>query len=150
MAHKEILGIHDLFVHDYGPGRVFISLHAEVDGHGDFFGLHDVVDSAESELKEKYGCLATIHMDPIDSSNPEINALRDKVLEKLRQEISGDIRIHDFRVVPGPTHTNLIFDAAVPVDFKLSDTGLESAIKETVNSSFEHCFAVVNIDRVAV
>ena len=150
MAHKEIVGIHDLFVHDYGPGRVFISLHAEVDGHGDFFGLHDVVDSAETELKEKYGCLATIHMDPIDSSNPEINSLRDQVLNRLRQEISDDIRIHDFRVVPGPSHTNLIFDAAVPVDFKLSDAKLESAIKETVSSSFERCFAVVNIDRVTV
>ena len=150
MSHKEIVGIHDLFVHDYGPGRVFITLHAEVDGHGDFFGLHDVVDSAETELKEKYGCLATIHMDPIDSSNPEINSLRDKVLDKLRQEISEDIKIHDFRVVPGPSHTNLIFDAAVPVDFKLSDAKLESAIKETVSSSFPRCFAVVNIDRVAV
>ncbi len=150
MAHKEILGIHDLFVHDYGPGRIFISMHAEVDGHGDFFALHDVVDSAETELKEKYGCLATIHMDPIDSSNPEINALRDKVLEALKREISEDIKIHDFRVVPGPTHTNLIFDAAVPVDFKLSDAKLESAIKETVSSFFTHCFAVVNIDRTAV
>ena len=150
MAHKEILGIHDLFVHDYGPGRTFISLHAEVDGHGDFFGLHDVVDSAESELKEKFGCLATIHMDPIDSANPEINTLRDKVLEALKRNISEDIKIHDFRVVPGPSHTNLIFDAAVPVDFKISDSKLEAMIKETVSSSFSHCFAVVNIDRTAV
>ncbi|MBQ4296778.1 MAG: cation transporter, partial [Clostridia bacterium] len=150
LAHEEILGIHDLFVHDYGPGRVFISLHAEVDGHGDFFGLHDVVDTAETELKEKYGCLATIHMDPIDSSNPTVNALRDKVLETLRSEISEDIKIHDFRVVPGPSHTNLIFDAAVPVDFKLSDAAVESRIKETVRSSFENCFAVVSIDRVAL
>ncbi len=148
MAHEEILGIHDLFVHDYGPGRVFISLHAEVNGHGDFFGLHDVVDSAETELKEKYGCLATIHMDPIDSSNPETNKLRDDVLTKLHEEISEEIRIHDFRVVPGPSHTNLIFDAAVPVDFRLSDAKLESQIKEIVSSSFEHCFAVVNIDRI--
>ena len=150
MAHKEILGIHDLFVHDYGPGRTFISLHAEVDGHGDFFGLHDVVDSAESELKEKFGCLATIHMDPIDSANPEINTLRDKVLEALKRNISEDIKIHDFRVVPGPSHTNLIFDAAVPVDFKISDSKLEAMIKETVSSSFSHCFAVVNIDRTTV
>jgi cation diffusion facilitator family transporter len=150
LAHEEILGIHDLFVHDYGPGRVFISLHAEVDGHGDFFGLHDVVDTAETELKEKYGCLATIHMDPIDSANPEINTLRDKVLEALKHNISEDIKIHDFRVVPGPSHTNLIFDAAVPVDFKISDSKLEALIKETVSSSFSHCFAVVNIDRTAV
>lgn len=150
LAHEEILGIHDLFVHDYGPGRVFISLHAEVDGHGDFFGLHDVVDTAETELKEKYGCLATIHMDPIDSSNPAVNALRDKVLETLRSEISEDIKIHDFRVVPGPSHTNLIFDAAVPVDFKLSDAAVEGRIREAVRSSFENCFAVVSIDRVAL
>ena len=150
LAHEEILGIHDLFVHDYGPGRVFISLHAEVDGHGDFFGLHDVVDSAETELKEKFGCLATIHMDPIDSANPEINSLRDRVLEALKHNISEDIKIHDFRVVPGPSHTNLIFDAAVPVDFKLNDTQLEAMIKDTVSTSFTRCFAVVNIDRTAI
>ena len=150
LAHEEILGIHDLFVHDYGPGRVFISLHAEVDGHGDFFGLHDVLDSAETELKEKFGCLATIHMDPIDSANPEINSLRDRVLEALKHNISEDIKIHDFRVVPGPSHTNLIFDAAVPVDFKLNDTQLEAMIKDTVSTSFTRGFAVVNIDRTAI
>lgn len=150
LAHKEILGIHDLFVHDYGPGRVYISLHAEVDGHGDFFALHDVVDSAEMELKEKYGCLATIHMDPVDSSNPEINQLRDSVLQKLHEEISEEIRIHDFRVVPGPSHTKLIFDAEVPVDLNPGDAKLEALIRETVSSSFDCCSAVVNIDRVPV
>ena len=89
-------------------------------------------------------------MDPIDSANPEINTLRDKVLEALKRDISEEIKIHDFRVVPGPSHTNLIFDAAVPVDFKISDSKLEAMIKETVSSSFSHCFAVVNIDRTAV
>ena len=148
LAHPEIVGIHDLFVHDYGPGRVLLSLHAEVDGHGDFFALHDVVDSAEMELKEKYGCLATIHMDPIDSGNPEVNALRTAVLEKLRGSLGPELNIHDFRVVPGPTHTNLIFDAALPLTCPLKDSQAEETIRRVVKENFPHCNAVVSIDRI--
>ncbi|MBO6014292.1 MAG: cation transporter [Oscillospiraceae bacterium] len=148
LAHPEIVGIHDLFVHDYGPGRVLLSLHAEVDGHGDFFALHDVVDSAEMELKEKYGCLATIHMDPIDSDNPEVNALRTAVLEKLRSSLGPELNIHDFRVVPGPTHTNLIFDTELPLTCPLKDSQAEEKIRRVVKENFPHCNAVVSIDRI--
>ena len=148
LSHPEIVGIHDLFVHDYGPGRVLLSLHAEVDGHGDFFALHDVVDSAETELKEKFGCLATIHMDPIDSDNPEVNALRSAVLEKVRDALGPEVNIHDFRVVPGPTHTNLIFDAALPLTCTLKDSQAEEKIRSVVKEHFPHCNAVVSIDRI--
>lgn len=146
MAHPEIIGIHDLIIHDYGPGRGFVSLHAEVDGRGEIFALHDAVDRAEREIRDKFGILATIHMDPIDCGNEQLVHLRQAVAEKLR-EISPDIRIHDFRMVPGPTHTNLIFDALVPADFKTGDKELKKQIEALVSSTWENCFAVVDIDR---
>ena len=148
MAHPEICGIHDLIVHDYGPGRMFISLHAEVDGHGDLFELHDVIDNAELELRNKYGCLATIHLDPIDSANPELNALRDAVGSEVREALGNDsVTIHDFRMVPGQTHTNLIFDAVLPQDFKMTDEEAAKVIQKMVPEKHPKHFAVVNIDR---
>lgn len=146
LAHPEIVGIHDLIVHDYGPGRGFVSLHAEVNGNGNMFELHDAVDQAEREIREKYGILATIHMDPIDCDNEQLNELRQAVAEKLT-EIDPRIKIHDFRMVPGPTHTNLIFDALVPAELKLSDRALEEQIENLVHNTWKKYFAVVDIDR---
>lgn len=146
LAHPEIVGIHDLIVHDYGPGRGFVSLHAEVNGSGDMFQLHDAVDQAEREIREKYGILATIHMDPIDCDNEQLNELRQAVADKLK-EIDPRIKIHDFRMVPGPTHTNLIFDALVPAELKLSDRALEEQIENLVHNTWKKYFAVVDIDR---
>ena len=146
LAHPEIVGIHDLIVHDYGPGRGFVSLHAEVNGKGEIFELHDAVDQAEREIREKLGILATIHMDPIDCDNEQLNQLRDAVAEKLT-EIDPRIKIHDFRMVPGPTHTNLIFDALVPADLKASDGELSRRIAELVHRSWKKYYAVVDIDR---
>ena len=146
LSHPEIVGIHDLIVHDYGPGRGFVSLHAEVNGNGNMFELHDAVDQAEREIREKYGILATIHMDPIDCDNEQLNQLRQAVAEKLL-EIDPRIKIHDFRMVPGPTHTNLIFDALVPAEVKLSDQALEDEIEKLVHSAWKNYYAVVDIDR---
>ncbi len=146
LAHPEIVGIHDLIVHDYGPGRGFVSLHAEVNGNGNMFELHDAVDQAEREIREKYGILATIHMDPIDCDNEQLNELRQAVAEKLK-EIDPRIKIHDFRMVPGPTHTNLIFDALVPAELKLSDRALEEQIENLLHNTWKKYFAVVDIDR---
>ena len=146
LAHPEIVGIHDLIIHDYGPGRGFVSLHAEVNGKGEIFRLHDAVDQAEREIREKFGILATIHMDPIDCDNEQLNQLRQAVAEKLT-EIDPRIKIHDFRMVPGPTHTNLIFDALAPADIKLSDKELEKEIETLVHSTWEKYYAVVDIDR---
>ena len=146
LAHPEIVGIHDLIVHDYGPGRGFVSLHAEVNGKGEIFRLHDAVDQAEREIREKFGILATIHMDPIDCDNEQLNELRQAVAEKLT-EIDPRIKIHDFRMVPGPTHTNLIFDALVPAELKLSDRALEEQIETLVHNTWKKYFAVVDIDR---
>ena len=146
LSHPEIVGIHDLIIHDYGPGRGFVSLHAEVNGKGEIFELHDAVDQAEREIREKFGILATIHMDPIDCDNEQLNQLRDAVSDKLT-EIDPRIKIHDFRMVPGPTHTNLIFDALVPADLKTTDGELSKRIAELVHRSWKKYYAVVDIDR---
>jgi len=113
LSHPPICGIHDLVVHDYGPGRMMVSLHAEVPAHGDILELHDVIDTAEMELKRTLHCDAVIHMDPIITDDAQIVQLRRRVAELVRQVDSG-MTIHDFRVVPGPSHTNLIFDAVLP------------------------------------
>ena len=102
MAHKEIVGIHDLVVHDYGPGRLMISLHGEVPGDGNIFELHDAIDRIESELNEKLHCDAVIHMDPIESNNADIKKMKSNIAELLKN-INEQITIHDFRMVKGPT-----------------------------------------------
>ena len=144
-AHPEVVGIHDLAVHDYGPGRVMVSLHAEVSGDGNIFDLHDAIDTAETELKEQLGCIATIHMDPIEADNTEVSQMRAAVAEKLK-ELDDVISIHDFRMVPGPTHTNLIFDAVVPADYKKSDEELAASIRQHIHQTWPDRYAVVNID----
>ena len=145
LSFNEIVGIHDLVVHDYGPGRLMISLHGEVPGNGDIFELHDVIDQAERELKEKLGCEAVIHMDPIEMDNDAISGVRDEVAE-LVKEIHPEITIHDFRMVKGPTHTNLIFDAVAPYQIKMSDQEVKEEIEKRVGERWENFFAVVSID----
>ena len=144
-AHPEVVGIHDLVVHDYGPGRVMVSLHAEVRGDGNIFDLHDAIDTAETELKEQLGCIATIHMDPIEADNTEVSQMRAAVAETLK-ELDDVISIHDFRMVPGPTHTNLIFDAVVPADYKKSDKELAASIRQHIHQTWPDRYAVVSID----
>ena len=144
-AHPEVVGIHDLVVHDYGPGRVMVSLHAEVRGDGNIFDLHDAIDTAETELKEQLGCIATIHMDPIEADNTEVSQMRTAVSEKLK-ELDNVISIHDFRMVPGPTHTNLIFDAVVPADYPKSDEELAANIRQQIHQAWPDRYAVVTID----
>ena len=144
-AHPEVVGIHDLVVHDYGPGRIMVSLHAEVRGDGDIFALHDAIDTAETELKDRLGCIATIHMDPIEADNTEVSQMRAAVSEKLK-ELDNVISIHDFRMVPGPTHTNLIFDAVVPADYPKSDEELAANIRQQIHQAWPDRYAVVTID----
>ena len=144
-AHPEILGVHDLIVHDYGPGRQMISLHAEVDGKDDVFHLHDVIDNIEVELHRVLGCQATIHMDPIETDNETVNAMRSEVAA-LVKTIDESITIHDFRMVPGETHTNLIFDAVVPFAFRMKDAEVAIAIRALIQEHHPNYFAVIMID----
>lgn len=146
LKYEDIVGIHDLVVHDYGPGRLMISLHAEVPGSGDIFILHDEIDSAERELNEKLHCEAVIHMDPIDTDNKEVMKMKDKVGQMIKSEIDEIISIHDFRMVKGPTHTNIIFDAVIPPKYKMTEKEVEEQIKEMVKLNFNNYFAVVKVE----
>ena len=149
MSHENVVGIHDMVVHDYGPGRVMVSLHAEVPGDGDIFELHDAIDHIERELTEELGCSAVIHMDPIETNNEIVNALREKVNDGVVLLIEG-ASIHDFRMVQGPTHTNLIFDVVVPYSVKESDEQVKEKISKMVQIIDETYFTVINIDRLYI
>lgn len=146
MAHTIVLGIHDMIVHDYGPGRKMMSLHAEVDGRGNIFEIHDEIDIIEQELRAKFGCEAVIHIDPIETDNEVTNKYKGKVVELIKG-LHKDATIHDFRMVPGPTHTNLIFDAVIPYDIKGTAEILEKTVCSLVEENLKDCFAVVMIDR---
>ena len=145
LSYPEVLNIHDLIVHDYGPGRVMISLHAEVSADGDLLQLHDVIDNAEHRLKKELGCMAVIHMDPIITNDAHTDALRMAVAEKVKT-IDPRLTIHDFRTVSGPTHTNLIFDVVVPYDVKLTADEVRRRIGALVKDLDENYFAVVQVD----
>ena len=146
MAHPAIIGIHDLIVHDYGPGRVMISLHAEVSASGNVLDLHDEIDNVESELRETLGCEAVIHMDPIVTDDGVTGETRKRVAS-LVHCIDDEINIHDFRMVAGPSHTNVIFDAVVPYGFRLTDSEVEEKIKTAVRTLDGNYFAVVKVER---
>jgi cation diffusion facilitator family transporter len=146
MGHEGIMGVHDLVVHDYGPGRKMITLHAEVDEKADMLSTHDMIDNIEWELNEKYNCLSTIHMDPIAVNNPETDAAKEQVKMALAR-IDERITIHDFRLVRGQTHTNLVFDLSAPFDIKLSDGELKARAAAEI-AAVDHAFnPVITVDR---
>ena len=145
MSHDEICGIHDLVVHDYGPGRVMISLHAEVPASGDILQLHDLIDGIEMELREQLDCEAVIHMDPIVTDDALTTELRMKMAQLVKQ-VDERATIHDFRMVLGPTHTNLIFDAVVPFGGSKTNYQLEEEIKTLVRQMEGNYFAVVRVE----
>lgn len=145
-AHPIVCGIHDLLVHDYGPGRLIISLHAEVPAHGNLLEIHDEIDNIEKELQDKLFCTATIHMDPIVTNDARINGLKDKVTA-LVQEIEPGLDIHDFRVVEGNTHANIIFDIVIPYKSEISDQEILSRVKSNIRSwDNGKYFAVIQVD----
>ncbi len=146
MENEYVLGIHDMVVHDYGPGRIMVSLHAEVDGTGDIFVLHDAIDTIESRINEKFGCETVIHMDPIIVDDDEINTLKHNISQTLKS-YNEKIKLHDFRVVKGPTHTNVIFDAVVPFDIKQTDAQIKQSLEKLISENYENTFAVIKIDK---
>ena len=146
MSYPDVHGIHDMVVHDYGPGRQIISLHAEVDGSGDIYVIHDMIDIIEKDLKDKLSIEATIHMDPIDIHNENTKLTKSK-MARLITELHKDATIHDFRMVPGKTHTNMIFDVVVPFEIKLTDEQIKTEVQKIVDENFENHFVVLTIDR---
>ncbi len=146
MSHDGVIGMHDLIIHNYGPTRFMLSLHAEVSADDDVIKLHDTIDLIEKKLCEKYKCDAVIHLDPIETNNALIFQMR-AVVENIIYKIDARLSIHDFRLVTGPTHTNLIFDLVVPYDFKISDELITSQIQEEVRALDSSYFTVINIDK---
>lgn len=149
MAHNGVIGIHDLIVHNYGPGRILISLHAEVPADGQLLELHDMIDTIEHELRDRLNCHAVIHMDPVCVGDEETARLK-ALAENCIHEIDPRLTLHDFRIVAGPTHTNLIFDTVTSYDFPLSDRELISLIQEKLRKINPGYFAVIEVDKEMV
>ncbi len=146
LSHPEVVGLHDLVIHDYGPGRRMLSLHAEVPADADIMAAHDVIDHIERELRDKFAVEAVIHMDPIVVGDAATDQARELVA-RLAQEVDPAITIHDFRMTSGPLHTNLIFDMVVPHTCKLTDEQVKEQIAAALRQEDERYFTVVEIDR---
>ena len=144
LSHPNILGIHDLVYHDYGPGRAMMSFHAEVPADGDLLEIHDIIDHIERELKEKHHIEAVIHMDPV-VNDERTTALREQVAA-LARELDPALSIHDFRITAGPMHTNLIFDVVVPYGFRLPDDQVRRSLTDRIRALSPKYFPVIQID----
>ncbi len=145
--YPDVIGIHDMMVHNYGPRNLVVSFHAEVDGAGDIYYLHDVIDNVERRIQTELNIPCTIHMDPIVTNDETVNELRE-FLDGIVKETLPEVKTHDFRVVIGQTHTNLIFDIALPFESKISPDEAEGLIKEAVLRSRGDCYCVITVDRV--
>ncbi len=142
-----VMGIHDLIVHDYGPGRRMISLHAEVPADGNFVAMHNAIDGAEREIYEKLSCNAVIHMDPVTVGDPLTDEKKQEVLA-LARELNPSVKIHDFRMVKGTDRSKLIFDAVFPYEAPQSDAELKKELENRISQRMKNCYGIVNIDRV--
>ena len=149
MSYDKPLGIHDLMMHDYGPGRMFMTLHVEVDCREDVMSIHEEIDNIERAIQNIYHIHTTIHYDPIDISNPKLLALKEDVLGIVR-DINDEYSIHDFRMVPGNKHTNLIFDVLVPANDQISHRYLKDKIIEEVKKMNQEYDCVIQIDHAFV
>lgn len=145
LSYDHIVGVHDLIVHDYGPSRRFASAHAEVPANIDLMEAHDVIDLIERDIMSEMGLMISIHMDPIIVDDERINSLR-QMTSDIVKEIDSELSIHDFRVVEGPTHTNLIFDILLPHDHKQSHEDICKAVDEKLSKIDERFFTVITID----
>ena len=146
-SQEGIIGLHDLVVHDYGPGRLMISLHAEVPSNVDVMISHDVIDQTEHILKKELHCEAVIHMDPVVTDDPRVDHLRQEV-KKIVEEWNEKASIHDFRVVFGNTHTNLVFDVVVPYQVKMSEYEITEQLQKKVAEQIgKEYFIAIDIDR---
>ena len=144
--YPEVVGIHDMLVHNYGPKTYIVSFHAEVDGERDIYELHDAIDNIEREINEDLRILCTIHMDPIVTHDETVNELREFTAGTVK-EVCPEATIHDFRTVIGQTHTNLIFDLVLPFDVKGAPGDIVDAVKAAISKKRDYCFCVITVDR---
>ena len=146
LSHPQVTGMHDLVIHDYGPGRRLCSFHAEVPQDADILETHDAIDHIEREIRETFGVEATVHMDPIATDDEQVNQLRARVAQ-LAGAVEPGMTIHDFRVVRGPTHTNVIFDAVVPIGSRTGEEELRERLTRAVKALDPAFEAVIQLDR---
>lgn len=146
-GYPAVLGIHDLVVHSYGPGHSFATLHAEVDGRGDILDLHDLIDTVEKRISTELSIACTIHLDPLVVGDGRTDSLRAAVTE-LAHAIDPRLHIHDFRMVAGPTHSNLIFDVEVPFEMRQKDGEIVDTLAKGVNAIDPTYFTVIEVDRI--
>lgn len=145
LSHDDVIGIHDLIVHNYGPGRLICSLHAEVDSRRKMLEVHDTIDLIERQLYEKLNIMASIHMDPVEVDNPLVIKYKQLVTDII-EEIDPELSFHDFRIVTGPTHTNLIFDLVITHDYIGSTKELKNKIQSKIKEKDDNLFTVISID----
>ena len=146
MRHDEVLGIHDLAVHNYGPGKIFASIHIEVDASVDIMVSHDLVDNIEHEIEDTLHIQITAHMDPINVNDPNRAPLC-AVIEKTLDNLPGVQSFHDLRIVPGPTHTNVIFDIVLDQECTLDEDEIRNLLKEKIQEYNDNFFSVIDIDK---
>lgn len=149
LKEEKIEGIHDMHIHDYGPGRVVVSLHAEIPAEMNVMEAHDVIDNTEDRIKKKYKCDISIHMDPIETENELTNHLKD-VVGNIIKEINPILHFHDFRITNGPMRTNIIFDLEVPFGFEMADNEIIRIINKKVKDINSNYYIVVQVDKVVI
>ena len=145
-AEKGVLGIHDLVVHDYGPGRIFASVHVEVDAYGDLIESHDMIDNIERTISEDLRLHLVVHMDPLETQDPLTNELKGKI-EEILAEIDGVIGFHDLRVVAGYTHSNIVFDIVITPECQTTESDLRSYVQEKLQQLDKTYYVVINFDK---
>lgn len=143
--YPQVIGIHDVMVHDYGPGRLIVSFHAEVPSDSNFCYAHDVVDCIERDMHDQFGCIVTIHIDPIDVNDERVNEMR-KLAEETAKEVDESFTIHDFRMTYGGKHYNMIFDLSIPTDSKYDDEEAAKLVAERIKEKNPDCFAVIKAE----
>ena len=144
-AHPDVLGIHDLMVHDYGPGKRFASVHVEMDAHTDVLHAHEVIDGIERTVKKELNIDLVIHYDPVVTDDAELSSLRGRI-EQAISRFDPRLSVHDFRMVRGKQHTNVIFDMVVPEDLQGETANLRRLVNETLHQSGDQYFAVITFD----
>lgn len=149
LGHQGIVGIHDVIVHDYGPGRMMLSLHVEVPGDENIFKLHELVEHIEDDLNEILNCESVIHMDPIETKNEVVVAMREKISE-LVSRLDSSLSIHDFRMVTGDSRVNVIFDVVAPQEFNMTDEELRKEIEGQILQEYPNHYAVIKVEKAYV
>lgn len=144
-GYPEVVGIHDVMVHDYGPGRKIVSFHAEVPSDSNINYAHDIIDCIERDMQDKFGCIVTIHLDPIEVNDQRVNEMR-LLAQTTAAEVDPSFTIHDFRMTYGGKHVNMIFDLCIPSDSKLSDEEAAQSVAKRISEKEPDCYAVIKAE----